>query len=64
MIEFKGKKFYSTKEVAERFEVHPDTIRRWIKRKKIKAKKIGVSYYVEESEIEKLLFEDLEKENS
>lgn len=44
-------KLYKTIRLAEFFEVEQRTIQRWIKKGRLKAKKIGRSWRVPESEV-------------
>ena len=60
MVEIAGKRYYTTQEIAEKLSLNIETVRRWIKSGKLKAKKIGRTYYIEESELLKL-FEGNEK---
>lgn len=47
--------FYSVEKVAEMLDVHPQTIRRWIKSGKLKATKPGQSYKIRKEDLEELL---------
>lgn len=41
----------SIKEVAKLFNVHPETVRRWARTKKLKAEKIGKLWYFSKESI-------------
>ncbi|KLO21859.1 hypothetical protein X275_08180 [Marinitoga sp. 1197] len=56
MIELEGIKFFTLKEAGSMLNKHPETIRRWIKEKKLKSYKVGNVYYVKEEDIKNLLF--------
>jgi len=47
--------FYSVEKVAEMLDLHPQTIRRWIKEGKLKATKPGQSYKIRKEDLEELL---------
>jgi putative molybdopterin biosynthesis protein len=49
------KQAYSIEEAAQILDVHPDTIRRMIKRGELFATKIGKNYRIPLSEIDRLL---------
>jgi excisionase family DNA binding protein len=44
-------KFYSPKEIADHYNIKPDTVRKWIKQGKIKAIKLGDIWRVEEADL-------------
>jgi excisionase family DNA binding protein len=46
---------YSIEEAARLLKVHPDTIRRMIKRGEMQSRKVGRQYRIPRSEIEKFL---------
>lgn len=46
MLVLDGKKFLTVKETAKVFQLSEATIRRWIKRGKVKAAKLGKSYMI------------------
>ncbi len=46
MLILEGKKFLTVKETAEMLQLSETTIRRWIKRGKVKAAKLGKSYMI------------------
>jgi len=51
-------------EVAERLKLHPETIRRWIRSRKLRAIRLGATrsgYRVRMSEVERLLNSDQEQ---
>lgn len=49
-----GMKYFSLKEFSDLMQVKIDTVRGWVRRKKIKAVKIAGRWYVLESEKQKL----------
>lgn len=49
------KQAYSIEEAAQILDVHPDTIRRMIKRGELFATKVGKNYRIPLSEIDRLL---------
>jgi len=51
--------YYKVGEVSKIFRVNPVTVRRWCKSGKIKAKKIGKSWYIYRDGV--ILFEDVKK---
>ena len=56
MIEIMGKKYFTRKEVAESFDVDPDTVSRWRRTKKLKGHAINKRKFLfSESEIEKFI---------
>ena len=54
--------YYKVVEVSKIFKVNPVTVRRWCKLGKIKAKKVGKSWYIHNAEVK--LFEDVRKKTS
>ena len=54
-IEFDGITFYTTKEVAEKLKVSPETVRTYIKRSELKGKRIGNSFLVSEISLKQFL---------
>ncbi len=54
--------YYKVGEVSKIFKVNPVTVRRWCKWGKIKAKKVGKSWYIHRDEV--ILFEDVRKKTS
>lgn len=53
-------KFYSVNQIAEMFELHPKTVRRYIKEGKLQARKVGGEWRVTEAELKALLDGDAE----
>ncbi len=51
--------YYKVGEVSKIFRVNQVTVRRWCKSGKIKAKKVGKSWYIHRDEV--ILFEDVRK---
>jgi len=53
--------FYTTNKIAELMEVHPETVRRWIRNKDLNAIKIGkgkqCKYKIKKEDFEKFLDE-------
>ena len=54
-IEFDGITFYTTKEVAGKLNVSTETVRTYIKRSELKAKRIGNSFLVSEISLKQFL---------
>jgi excisionase family DNA binding protein len=48
-------KFYSPKEIADHFNIKPDTVRKWIKQGKIKAIKLGDIWRISETDLNKFI---------
>lgn len=46
-------------EAARRTRRHPETIRRWIREGKLRARKVGTQHVIEESDLDTLLEEDV-----
>ena len=44
-------KMYDLSEIADMLHVHVQTVRKWIHKGQIKARRIGKSYYITESEV-------------
>ena len=44
-----------TQEAAAKYKVHPETLRRWIKRGLLPATRIGNAWVLEESDLDRLL---------
>jgi excisionase family DNA binding protein len=42
-------------EVARRAGCHPETVRRWIRSGKLRARKVGTQHMIEEDDLEQLL---------
>lgn len=55
MIDYEGRKYYTSSEVADILNVNIETIRRWVKGGKLKARKVGRSYYIPLESIDKML---------
>lgn len=55
MFEFNNQKYYSLREVSEILHMHINTIRSYIHRNKLKATKIGKSFYVSAEDLEALV---------
>lgn len=53
--------YYKVSEFSKVFKLSPVTVRRWCKAGKIKAKKLGKSWYIPKQEL--LLFEEKVKED-
>ena len=51
----KPKEFYTSQELADKLQVNIMTIYRYIKRKKLKAYKIGKEFRIDRSEFDKFL---------
>lgn len=46
-------------EAARRTRRHPETIRRWIREGKLRARKVGTQHVIEESDLDTLLEDDV-----
>ncbi|MHC4225387.1 MAG: helix-turn-helix domain-containing protein [Planctomycetota bacterium] len=46
-------------EAARRLRVNPETIRRWIRAGRLRAKKVGTQHLIEETDLENLRPQDL-----
>jgi excisionase family DNA binding protein len=56
MIELEGKKYYTTKEVSEKLNLHLRTIQNWVKEKKLIPFKFGPrKFYYDEAAIARCL---------
>lgn len=55
MFVFNGQKYYTLKEISELIHMHINTIRSYVHSGKLKATKIGKSFYVTEKELEALV---------
>lgn len=55
MIDYEGRKYYGSKELADILNVNVETIRRWVKSGKMKARKVGRSYYIPIEAVDKML---------
>lgn len=54
-LEVAGEKVLRVEKVAEQLQVHPQTVRRYIKDGKLKAVKIGSAFYIAESELKEFI---------
>ena len=71
MDELEGKTVFTVEEAANICDVHPETVRRWIRADKLKAAKIGTEYRISRAELEEAwrnmgggrLFPDETREN-
>jgi len=52
---FKMEEIYTVQQVVYKFKVSKMTVFRWIKAGKLKAKKIGRSYYIKESSLDEFM---------
>lgn len=53
MIELNNKKYYTTREVAEKLNIHIRTVQNWVKNKKIIPYKFGPKkFYYDDTSIE------------
>jgi len=48
-------KYYTVQEIAERLQTHKNTIRRWIKERKLGASKIGKEYRISETQLKQFI---------
>jgi predicted site-specific integrase-resolvase len=56
MIEISGTKYFTRKEIAQGFDVDPETISRWRREGKLKGYKVNKRKYIfSEKEIEKMI---------
>lgn len=62
MINLESIKMYDLQEVSEKIGISVVSLREWIKQGKLKAKKLGVKYYVSEESLIEFLKEDSKKE--
>lgn len=62
MINIGDIKMYDLQEVSEKIGISVVSLREWIKQGKLKAKKLGVKYYVSEDSLIEFLKEDSKKE--
>ena len=51
-------KLYSVKEVADILDMNPETIKRYIHKKELKAYKIGREWRIKESDLKEFLFKE------
>lgn len=50
------KQVYSIEEAAQALDVHPDTIRKMIKRGELRASRVGRQYRIPQAEVDRLLY--------
>jgi len=62
MINLESIKMYDLQELSEKIGISVVSLREWIRQGKLKAKKIGVKYYVSEDSLIEFLKEDSKKE--
>jgi excisionase family DNA binding protein len=62
MINLESIKMYDLQELSEKLGISVVSLREWIRQGKLKAKKIGVKYYVSEDSLIEFLKEDSKKE--
>lgn len=48
---------YTIKDVADKLKLHPNTVRKLIRTKKLKAVKIGRAWSISEEEVQRLIME-------
>jgi len=48
-------RYFPTQEIAEKLGLHEETIRRYIRTEKLKARKIGSAYHISEEELREFL---------
>jgi excisionase family DNA binding protein len=53
--EIEGVKFYTITEVAEALKVNPQTVRGWVKRGRLKGRRVGRPILIAESNIREFL---------
>lgn len=58
MINLESIKMYDLQEVSEKIGISVVSLREWIKQGKLKAKKLGVKYYVSEDSLIEFLKEE------
>lgn len=54
MLELEGKRFYTTREVAEVLGKTNEIVRKWCRDGYLECRKIGRDYFIEETELELL----------
>ena len=54
MVKIDDENYLTLKEAGEMIKKNPETIRRWIKKRKIEGRKVGLYYYVKEIDLKKL----------
>lgn len=54
-LEYEGVKFFTTKEVAAKLNISTETVRAYIKKSELKAKRIGNSFLVSEISLKQFL---------
>ncbi len=62
MITVGDLKMYDLEEISKKTGISVVSLRKWIRQGKLKAKKIGVKYYVSEDSLIEFLKEDSKKE--
>ena len=62
MINLESIKMYDLKELSEKIGISVVSLREWIKQGKLKAKKLGVKYYVSEDDLIEFLKKGSDKE--
>ncbi len=55
MKQLEGFEYYTSEHISKHFEVAPETVRRWIRQGKLKAKKIGKHYIVRHDDFKKFM---------
>ena len=55
MREIDGKKYYTAEEVADKFGMHTQTVRRWIHTNKLPAVKLGKGFWIYDEDVKELL---------
>ena len=51
MREIDGKKYYTAEEVADKFGMHTQTVRRWIHTNKLPAVKLGKGFWIYDEDV-------------
>jgi excisionase family DNA binding protein len=49
-----GEQFFKVREIADRYKVHEDTVRRWIKARDLEVQRIGGVIRISASELSRL----------
>ena len=55
MKEIDGKKYYTAEEVADKFGMNTQTVRRWIHSDKLPAVKLGKGFWIYDEDVKKLM---------
>lgn len=53
-IQIEGEVYLTVPETARRLSMNPETVRKWIWRKKLSARRVGLQYFIRERDVEAL----------